>query len=207
MSPTGSPLTSITTSLMKKTRGPRHCRKCHRFLQGKHECTEEERCTSWETCPTQYRAGHVDVKKRVDEVVKRRRSEEREKERVDKEKEREEEKHLKRCISEMLRVKPSPDYETFFDTRLKELVESNPESYNYDKNSDGYLAATRIITDEWAQLHRRKQAEKRLKEELKKRKKTMPLHEQVEFLSTALGQGSVQQDDEVVVLSSPPARV
>jgi hypothetical protein len=49
---------------------PRHCTKCHQFRIKSHTCTAEQRCTSWEQCPTLYLPGHPEEKRRQLEAKK-----------------------------------------------------------------------------------------------------------------------------------------
>jgi hypothetical protein len=184
----------------KKSRRPRHCRRCHHFRQGNHNCGEKDACTSWLSCPTQYLAGHPEVKKREGQEAKKRKREAQEMEQAEAKRRKAEEKQLKRRVSELLKTEPCPNFDAYFATELANLAKSEPQRYSMDKDTPQFLAASRLIKQEWSQLHMRKAAERRLKGSLRKRKKELSLSEQLEFLERGLASLDSENDTNLVSL-------
>jgi len=149
----------------KKVRRPATCKICHHYRRGKHQCTAADKCTNWETCPTQYEAGHPEVKQQRSNEKKRKREEEKRSLKDEKEKKQEESKRHKAIRREILKVSPLPmgsDFDIWFNKRLEEVVAAEPSKYSLDTKSSGRAAATRLIFEEHTnRVHRHKVAKAR----------------------------------------------
>lgn len=179
-----------------RVRDPSRCSSCHHWKRKKHHCSSEGPCKDYLTCPTSFKRGHPELQKEKGGDKR----EHAKKKKTENEQRKQEEKAKKRKIEELLKVAPPPDYDTYFKSRLEELRIEDP--VKYDTAANGWVVATEKVVVEWAKLNQTIQAERKLKQRLKKLKTEKSLDERYDWIKRTIGNEDESIDERLVRLET-----
>ena len=129
-------------------------------------CSEEDRCTSFNSCPTQHEKGHPELKEAAKESKKRAREQKEE----EKKKMKEKESAKKKKARTLLKVPEVPKTREWFDDAIRAKIEfltSEPQWMGQPAPSIAAEASRRVMAD-YRALEGKREAMKELRRELKK---------------------------------------